>query len=271
MRVQQISLWVEVIAFLVLYAFALICCWPMTAISGWSMRLVIQLGALLLLAVLITGQFARHRHRLTLKGMLLLVSLAAVLCALFGHRLVVANRQRALAAIIMSAGGRVEYDIDGGWGTAFKTKTGLLLPNWTRRITGDGFFGNLKTAWFNRTLSEATLLAIDRSVLSSFNELHFHRSPIGDRGVAHLSDLPALSTLSLQGTNVSDKSLQALHKLPSLRTLVLINTNITDAGLPSLTKFNQLEVVYLSGTNVTEAGLAELRASLPRCTIKCDY
>jgi peptidoglycan/LPS O-acetylase OafA/YrhL len=112
MRVHRIPVWSEAVTFLILYAIALICYWPMAAISGWSMRLAFQLGVLLLLVVLVTGQFVRHRHRLTLKGMLLLVSLAAILCALFGHRLVVANRQQAIADIVMSAGGRVGYDTD---------------------------------------------------------------------------------------------------------------------------------------------------------------
>src|SRR5205807_9759366 len=69
---------------------------------------------------------------------------------------------------------------------------------------------------------------------------------IGDAGLAHLSALPKLTVLRLQGTGV------------------------TDAGLGQLKKMTTLASLYLDGTRVTEAGVAELKKSLPRCFVSAQ-
>src|SRR5690349_20967567 len=64
---------------------------------------------------------------------------------------------------------------------------------------------------------------------SRLRYLTLDATDVGDDGLEHLRDLPALQFLSLAGTLVTDAGLEKLRDLPQLRTLYL---GYTRAGLP---------------------------------------
>ena len=56
-------------------------------------------------------------------------------------------------------------------------------------------------------------------------------TPLSDRGLAHLGNLPSLIHLDLRHSTVTDLGLTQLRELPFLRTLYLENCiGITDEG-----------------------------------------
>jgi hypothetical protein len=162
----------------------------------------------------------------------------------------------------------VEYDFDEGWGTRFKTKDGWLLPKWTRNLLGDDVFGDVSEVWLgNGIVDDVRLKDIDPRSLRVSETLELARSPISDRGLAHLANLDQLRWLGLAGTEITDDGLQALSEMHNLEVLDLDGTTISDAGLCRLTNHARLRVVTVRGTRVTKDGVAALEKALPQCDI----
>lgn len=62
--------------------------------------------------------------------------------------------------------------------------------------------------------------------------------------------------------------LKELATLKKLSKLELEYLPITDRGLHAIAGLTHLKHLDLSGTKTTKAGIAELRKSLPNCTIE---
>jgi hypothetical protein len=90
---------------------------------------------------------------------------------------------------------------------------------------------------------------------------------VTDAGLARLSSLDELRTLTLQVTKVTDAGLVHLASLHKLRDLNLCHTQITDAGLERLGPLHELRRLGLSETPVTEAGKNAFAASHPECRV----
>ncbi len=76
----------------------------------------------------------------------------------------------------------------------------------------------------------------------------------------HVTELPALESLDLDGTKISDASLAEFEQFAGLKELSVASTRITDAGLAKISRLSRLEVLDLTGTAVTDAGVAKLAA-----------
>ncbi len=73
--------------------------------------------------------------------------------------------------------------------------------------------------------------------------------------------------VDLKKTPVEDKDLAHLKQIPNLKNVDLQGTRIGDAGLEHLRGIDTLELVYLQRTVVTREGLANLKKSLPKAEI----
>jgi outer membrane protein assembly factor BamB len=95
----------------------------------------------------------------------------------------------------------------------------------------------------------------------------FEPQRITPLGLAKLSGLTALESLSLYGNQVDDNSLALLAELKNLRELDLSLTAISDAGLTKLmplAKLERLDLLYsegFAGPRITDAGLQTLGGS----------
>ena len=83
-------------------------------------------------------------------------------------------------------------------------------------------------------------------------------SPITDREVAILRELPQLEELSLRNTEISDLGLAQLSALRSLRALDVSHTLLADSALAALAPLTNLQVLDLSHTLVDGTGLGAL-------------
>jgi hypothetical protein len=73
--------------------------------------------------------------------------------------------------------------------------------------------------------------------------------------------------VDLQKTPVEDKDLAHLKQIPNLKNLDLQGTRIGDAGLEHLKGIDTLELVYLQRTVISPEGLADLKKALPKAEI----
>ncbi len=80
-----------------------------------------------------------------------------------------------------------------------------------------------------------------------------------DAGVRHLSQMPALTSISLGGSGVTDRGLEVLRDLPWLRTLHLQHhQNVSDRGAANLADCHELEFADLMGTPTGDGAIAAL-------------
>jgi hypothetical protein len=85
------------------------------------------------------------------------------------------------------------------------------------------------------------------------------KSKLTDRGLAFVSQVPSLQSLTIQSAKFTDVGVPDLLKLKKLRFLDLSHTEITDQGLESLAKeFPNLLRLGLTGTHVTDAAMVHV-------------
>ena len=84
-----------------------------------------------------------------------------------------------------------------------------------------------------------------------------------DSGLANLSGLKELKSLTLYNTRIGDEGIVHLRELTKLEELHLLNTRITDAALEQLEKLPSLKWVNVQETKVTPAGIEKFRKAKP--------
>lgn len=97
--------------------------------------------------------------------------------------------------------------------------------------------------------------------------LKLGNTAISDSAMRTLSQLPALTRLSLEHTSVTDKGLPPLQKLSKLQYLNLAGTAISTDGLLQLKPLEALRSIYLSNSKVNTGDWALLKQSFPRAVI----
>jgi internalin A len=83
-------------------------------------------------------------------------------------------------------------------------------------------------------------------------------SDVNDGVVAHLADLPKLTTVNVDSSGVTDLGVASLAKIPNLEELVLSGRRVTDACADSLARMTKLRRLKLNGTGITDAGTTGL-------------
>jgi serine/threonine protein kinase/Leucine-rich repeat (LRR) protein len=185
------------------------------------------------------------------------------------------------AKAVLSAGGTVEIRLQGAAADR-SIKTIGDLPAEQFRITSvslasarpplEPIFAALTGPGVDSLVSlDLTGLALDGahltdvglaqiSRLTALKTLTLKNTGVTDAGLKSLEGLTNLQSLVLEGTGVSDAGLTHLQPLRALTTLDLTNTAVSDAGLKQLQGLTQLESLRLNGSQVTDAGLKLLPA-----------
>jgi hypothetical protein len=94
---------------------------------------------------------------------------------------------------------------------------------------------------------------------------------VTDAGLASISGLPKLASLSLNTSRITDAGLDRLHNLPSLSMLDLGQTAVTDAGVARFVDQGGLRRCMwldLSGTQTSLAGAHTLQAKFPSMLVQ---
>lgn len=248
-----------------------------------------------------------RRLRFSLRGLLVLVAILAVLLAVGRKHAMDAYKQRQLITLIQSYGGENYHDLN------FKGATERTIrfpnldfsptlpgPDWLRHRLGDEYFVSVAEAFFDKSshrvlddamfmeftdairshnlprprgivLSELPITDSTLKELATFSDLtslHILNCPsVTDGGLHHVQTLKKVRRLDLQGSSITDQGLIYLSGLTELRELSLSRTSVSNAGLTHLEKLTNLEWLALSNTSVTSDGAKALKLHLPNCEL----
>ena len=246
-----------------------------------------------------------RRLRFSLRFLLVLVAVAAIVLALGGKRVLDARNQRQLITLIQSYGGENHHDLNFKNGSErtirfpnMEFSPMLPGPKWLRKRLGDEYFVRVAEACFDksshRVLDDAMFhdfvdtiqsqnlprprglvfsgLPITDAALNELStfpdltSLHIINCPnVTDSGLEHIASLKKLRRLNLRGTSITDRGLVQLSNLKELRELSLKKTLVTDNGVANLETLNNLEWLALGDTSVTIEVGKTLRQHLPKC------
>lgn len=114
-------------------------------------------------------------------------------------------------------------------------------------------------------------LAELKPIASQIKWMDLARTPVTDKGLAHLSGMTGLTRLHLENTAITDAGLDAIKGLANLEYLNLYGTQVSDAGLAKLSGLKNLKKLFVWQTKVTDAGAGKLAAALPGIDINTGW
>ena len=217
----------------------------------------------------------RRWYQYSLRTLMIVVTLFALLCSWFTVKMQQARRQmEAVEALIGLKGHlcsiRYDYMRDSAdlivsarerrYGAAGQPPD----PAWLRDLLGIDFFSNVTEVWLTGKITDADLAHLKefpKLRVLFFNEILENSNPqVTDEGLKIVQELTQLEDLGLCSTNITDAGMERIGKLVHLRSLGLQNTRISDAGLRHLQNLSQLQRLRLANTEITDAGLENLKA-----------
>ena len=116
-------------------------------------------------------------------------------------------------------------------------------------------------------IGDAELIELSR--MRDLRKLNLVYSNITADGVAALSGMQNLSSLSVGKPGVDGSVLESLRNLPQLRTLQLIGIEVTKEQMANVSRFPSLTALCMTSSNVTDEALAEIFADLPNLRHLC--
>lgn len=206
-------------------------------------------GLLAMFVVALVKLVLRRRFQFSVRSLLLLTAVVAVLVDWFTVHMRQAQRQQQ---VVVSAF-NVWYDVDSRKDEPGKRSgcVGWLAPDCLRRLFGDDFFKEVAYVNFqNREVSDDVWRRIRE--LRGLRILELHGANFSGDALRWVRDIPHLESLHVGSTFLDDIGLQQLGRLDGLRDLNLQFTRITSAGTFCLEALPNLEVLDLSGTTVDD-------------------
>ena len=148
------------------------------------------------------------------------------------------------------------------WSAPFDSVTNISLGSVEVSASDLAHLGrlqNLEALHLRGTNVSDDLLLEYLGAFSQLRTLNLGETPVGDRGIRVLRELPNLEQLRLNHTKVTDAGLLHLRECERLRELILAKCQITDIGLSHLRQCHELRALNLDGTRISDAGLIHLK------------
>ncbi|MHC4629386.1 MAG: leucine-rich repeat domain-containing protein, partial [Planctomycetota bacterium] len=101
--------------------------------------------------------------------------------------------------------------------------------------------------------------------MNNLRQLYIPRTKVTDAGLAYLEGMKHFEHLLIDG--IGDEGIRHLSELPAVESLQIHDAQITKACIPNFKRMNSLNRVLLSGDRVNDDLLGGLRAALPTCKI----
>jgi len=153
----------------------------------------------------------RRWLQFSLRSILVLTGVLAVLIAWLGPKFYFAYEQRQAVAAILASGGQVAYDYQAA---GEQEPPG---PKWLRRLIGDDFFQRIDVVSFRgQNISDANLKSL--SGMTDLHRLSIYSPIVTDAGLEHLKGVTGLRELYITA-NVTDAGMVKLKPLTKLTTL----------------------------------------------------
>lgn len=201
----------------------------------------------------------------SLRSLLALMAVAAVLLGWLRYHLNQIAKERAAVAAIRELGGGVIYEETGG----VRDANGDLIerrpagPEWLRRLFGDDFFDSIDVIGYEGPHCREVLAQVEN--LRGLKFLSVTGRSVDDESLAHITKFRELRTLYLNNASITDAGVERLQALSNLEDLQLKNTPITDQAVEAILGLPKLKNVIVHGTHITAHGISRLYAAgLPR-------
>ncbi len=182
----------------------------------------------------------RRWLRLSLRAVMLGMTVMCMLLAYFAHRRNAAIRQEAAIHDVERRGGGAEftYALKNYGQDSRSANQAPWVPEWLRAKLGSSFFEEVQSVYFG-----------DPS----------DRVPVGDDAMELLHRFEGLRQVSLWGTKVTDSGFAQLENCQNLHYLILWrNKGITDDGMKSVKQLRRLHTLEIYGPTLSDAGLAHI-------------
>jgi hypothetical protein len=213
-----------------------------------------------------TSEPKRRWRQFSLRGLLLLVTVAATVSGWFAWRLQQGRIQDEAASAIERAGGAVAYSNQfyGGISrlTPYAPRSSWLGGN-SNRLFGTDPFRKIVSVTLH---DDASASLVSKYGLTKLEVIRLEGSQITDAALAHVRECRRTKVLLLDGSQATDDGLENIRRFGELEEMWLFNTQISDAGLQKLTHLKSLSVLDIRGTQVTDDGL-KIVASLPAISL----
>ncbi len=172
---------------------------------------------LALIPLLAIGQFIRHRQRISLRTLLIIVAVLGVGLAIIGRKVAEVRRETLAMETLVERGGRVTYGAAQQQADSefFETEGGWFLPTWIKDWTGDAYFLPLRVV----SLANADVEDEDLALLTDIRGaewLRLHNPNISAEGIANMSLPTGVKRLSLNWHQLTQESAAHLASLPDL-------------------------------------------------------
>lgn len=200
----------------------------------------------------------RRWFQFGLRGLLVVVTICAMLAACWKAHVGRYRLQRLVAEGIREVGGRYETEPAG--------------PQWLARLLGEDELVSVVSVDCSRELTDAQLeqlrcLTELKSIKLQFSVPYDERPGLIDDRMPFIGQLTSLEEFDLSlwsSEGFSDEGLSHVAGLTNLRKLDLSSNDwITDDGLKHLANLTKLEAINLNGARIDGTGLVHL-AQLPK-------
>lgn len=179
--------------------------------------------------------------RFSIRGLLLAVTLFALICGWWAHRQMRANAETELALRLEQVGVRIRNL--HGRRTLLERSMGLG-EDWT------GFADTVAVMPWSTATEDDVLNAVDD--LADIREFMSRSEQLSDRFLSRCERRRGLSYLSLCGDQLTDSALLGLEDCRSLRYLELWSQNFSDWGVKEIARIPDLESLALHGQGITD-------------------
>jgi hypothetical protein len=226
--------------------------------KGWTVLIAAATVCVVLLLTLLwflVSLVFRWRFQYSIRFVLMLALVVALVCGWFMAELHKAKTQRDAVAAAQKAGCGYFYDFNIGPSGELERTSGPppAVPFWYEWL-GDDFFHDIVGA---QPRTDDALLAWKD--LMSIRRILANDSQVTDAGLKTIEHFKQLEWLDLRDAGqVTDAGLEHLRGLSQLKTLMLRRTHVSDAGMVNLKDLSQLQVLDLGMTQVTDLGLTQL-------------
>ena len=223
--------------------------------KGWAVLVAIAAVGAFLIAMLlwfVISLIFHRRFQFSIRSLLLLTVVVAVLCGWFAAKMEEAKRQREAVDALRKLGGIVQGD------DYYERAARIISAADAVRKLGGAVQGN---DYYER------VTRIRSSVRGQSPISGWLRRALGDDWFIDVINV-YLSPTYPSPSKVNDSDLKYLERFTRLRAVKLDRTQVTDAGLEHLNGLAELQYLFLDETQVTDAGVAKLQKALPNCHIE---
>lgn len=233
-----------------LFTFVLIGMLVVAAVAHYMFNVNLRTGqlaavvALGVVSLFLVGQLVRFRARVSLRTLLIVISVLAVGLAYVGRRIAMSRTQHIAVQKLVDLGAKATYSRETRLNEDyFETEDGWYLPTWLHDLLGAGFFTDLR-------------------------EISFAGSEVEDHHLALLQDIRHLEAISLRGPDITAAGIARMPVVHGVEYLDMDSRQVTPESLERLSEFRHLESVMVlwpfdAGSNASDpitdmTGLAEL-------------